>query len=484
MGLSCRSQRLQSEDARATIPHMFPQSVGAGTAQYDFDGSAYLVAPRPANEPDRLASVRALELLDTPAEERFDVLTRLAAKLFQVPVSYVALVDDERQWFKSRVGLQECQTSRHVAFCSHTILRNEPLVIPDTHEDPRFANNPLVTGEPNVRAYAGVPLRGPSGHNVGTLCLADHVPHRFTPHDIEVLKEIGLLVEREFQSLAVIRQQQEKLRLQDMLIDSQREKERLNGELRREKERAESFLFSLMPSEIAEEWQQNGRIEPRYFPDVTVLFTDFVGFSAAAERLAAEELVSMLNGYFTAFDQLAAVYGMEKLKTIGDSYMCVGGLPAVNCSHPVDAVLTAISMRQAIRAFHEGEWALNVRIGIHTGPVVAGVVGVHKFAYDVWGDTVNCASRMESCGAPDCINISERTFARVKDFFACESRGRVTTKEGKQVEMYFVRDVLPSLHSELQNGVPRAFQRRYRTYFRKDLKSFPIPDDPASGTPL
>ncbi|HTX40108.1 MAG TPA: adenylate/guanylate cyclase domain-containing protein [Bryobacteraceae bacterium] len=457
---------------------MSPQSAESATAHYDFDGSAYLVAPRPANETERLASLRSLELLDTPAEERFDVLTRLASRLFQVPISYVALVEDERQWFKSRVGLQDCQTSRQVAFCSHTILRSEPLIIADTFEDPRFANNPLVTGEPHVRAYAGVPLRGPGGHNVGTLCLADHQPRQFTAHDVEVLKEMGLLVEREFQSQTVIRQQQEKLRLQEMLIESQREKDRLNSELRREKERAESFLYSLMPAEIAEEWQLNGRIEPRYFPDVTVLFTDFVGFSAAAERLAAEELVSMLNGYFTAFDQLATVYGMEKLKTIGDSYMCVGGLPAVNCSHPVDAVLTAISMRQAIRAFLEDNpLALSIRIGIHTGPVVAGVVGVHKFAYDVWGDTVNCASRMESCGAPDCINISERTFARVKDFFACESRGRVTTKEGKEVEMYFVQDVQPSLLGQTESGVPRGFQRRYRTYFRKDLKSFPMLGD-------
>lgn len=453
---------------------MSAQSVGTGTAQYDFAGSPYLVAPRPASEPERLAALRSLELLDTPAEERFDVLTRLAAKLFQVPICYVALVEDERQWFKSRIGLQECQTSRQVAFCSHTILRHEPLIIPDTHLDPRFVNNPLVTGEPNVRAYAGVPLRGPGGHNVGTLCLADHEPRYFTAHDVEVLQEIALLVEREFQSLTLIRQQQERLRLQDMLIDSQREKDRLNSELRREKDRAESFLSSLMPAEIAEEWKVNGRIEPRYFPDVTVLFTDFVGFSAAAERLAAEELVSMLNGYFTAFDQLVTVYGIEKLKTIGDSYMCVGGLPVVNCSHPVDAVLTAISMRQAIRAFLEdSELALSIRIGIHTGPVVAGVVGVHKFAYDVWGDTVNCASRMESCGVPDCINISDRTYARVKDFFACEARGRVATKEGKQVEMYFVKDVLPTLYGELEDGVPRAFQRRYRTYFRKELKSFP-----------
>ena len=138
---------------------MSPQSAGSATAEYAFGAKPYLIAARPANEPERLTALRSLDLLDTAAEERFDVLTRLAARLFQVPISYVALVEDERQWFKSRVGLVDCQTSREVAFCSHTILRTDPLIIPDTLADPRFAHNPLVTGEPHVRAYAGVPLR-------------------------------------------------------------------------------------------------------------------------------------------------------------------------------------------------------------------------------------------------------------------------------------------------------------------------------------
>lgn len=439
-----------------------------------FAGEDYLVAPPAVDEAQRLEDLRSLELLDTPSEDRFDSLTGLASRLFKVPIAYVALVDAARQWFKSKVGLQACETSRRVAFCSHTILLDEPLIIPDTQADKRYAQNPLVTGEPFIRAYVGVPLRGPAGHKVGTLCLADHQPRQFSTHDVAILQEIGRLVEREFRSIEIIRQQREMLQLQQMLIASQHEQVRLNAELRIEKEKAESFLNSLMPGEIAEEWRLNGRIEPRYFPDVTVIFTDFVGFTAVAEQLAAEELVSMLNGYFTVFDRLAEVYGMEKLKTIGDSYMCVGGVPTVNISHPVDAVLLALSMRHVLRGLVEGnELSLQVRIGINTGPVVAGVVGIQKFAYDIWGDTVNCASRMESCGAPDCINISERTYARVKDFFECEARGKIETKEGKQLDMYFVKGILPSLKSEPENGVPRLFQRRYRTYFRKDLKAFP-----------
>src|ERR1700722_9343107 len=127
---------------------MSPLSAGFATAEYDFGSKPYLVAARPATEPERLAALRSLDLLDTAAEDRFDVLTRLAARLFKVPISYVALVEDDRQWFKSLGGLVDFQTSREVAFCSHTILRTAPLIIPDTQADPRFANNPLVTGEP------------------------------------------------------------------------------------------------------------------------------------------------------------------------------------------------------------------------------------------------------------------------------------------------------------------------------------------------
>jgi class 3 adenylate cyclase len=464
-------------DETMEMPQMSLQQPEPLPALPDFAGYPYLIADRAPDETERLKELRSLELLDTDPEERFDTLTRLSAKLFHVPLAYVSLVEDDRQWLKSRCGPHASETSRQVSFCSHTILRDDPLIIPDTHQDIRFANNPLVKGDPFVRAYAGVPLRGPAGHKVGTLCLADQQPREFSAHEVAILIEIARLVEREFHSSGIIRQQQEKLRLQEDLLASRQEQERLNGALRKEKELAESFLISLMPGDIAKEWLLNGRIEPRYFPDVTVLFTDFVGFTAIAEKLAAEDLVSKLNGYFTVFDRLAEVFGMEKLKTIGDSYMCVGGLPAVNSSHPVDAVLMALSMRQAIRAFlGDNDHPFHVRIGIHTGPVVAGVVGVQKFAYDIWGDTVNSASRVESCGVPDCINISDRTYARVKDFFACEARGKITTKEGNQMDMYFVTGILPALVSEAENGVPRAFQRRYKTYFTKELKDFPCSD--------
>jgi class 3 adenylate cyclase len=165
-------------------------------------------------------------------------------------------------------------------------------------------------------------------------------------------------------------------------------------------------------------------------------------------------------------------YGLEKLKTIGDSYMFASGLPARHPANPVNAILAALELvHETSKLLHRVDtpgWQL--RVGLHTGPVVAGVVGIRKFAFDIWGDTVNFASRMESSGAPGLINISERTHARVKDFFQCEHRGKVMTKDKREVDMYFVRGVLPSL---IADGTFSAFARRYRLYFNEEPPSFP-----------
>jgi class 3 adenylate cyclase len=261
-----------------------------------------------------------------------------------------------------------------------------------------------------------------------------------------------------------------------------------NIELERQRHISESLLLNVLPEQVAAELASRGKVSPRYFEDVTIVFTDFVGFTVSAERMAAEELVELLNGYFTDFDEIVARYGLEKLKTIGDSYLCVGGLPVRSTSHPIDAVMGAFEMVHAVteRAIHNpGAWA--VRVGIHTGPVVAGVVGINKFSFDIWGDTVNLASRMESASLANRINISGAVYHRVKDFFAVESRGRVLTKENSDLEMYFVNGVLQALQSDSDIIPPLAFSQRYRTYFQKDPPAFPAflaarraqPDGPA-----
>jgi adenylate cyclase len=267
----------------------------------------------------------------------------------------------------------------------------------------------------------------------------------------------------------------EKKRLRD---EEQRKSEQLVTALReaeRQKAIADSLLRDILPDEIARELLAKGEVDPRYFEDVTIVFTDFVGFTASTESIAAEDLVTSLHQYFTAFDQIVQRYGLEKLKTIGDSYMLAGGLPARSSSNPVDAVLACFEFIKAVEDLGRREdtptW--KVRIGVHTGPVIAGVVGIKKFAFDVWGETVNFASRMESSGMPGRINISGQTFNRVKDFFDCESRGKVLTKEKKEYDMFFVNGISAKLLENAAQPVPPKFLRRYRIYFQKDPLAFP-----------
>ena len=215
-----------------------------------------------------------------------------------------------------------------------------------------------------------------------------------------------------------------------------------NIRLDQEKKRSESLLLNILPGETAEELKQTGKAKAKYFAEVTVMFTDFKDFTQASEKMKADELVEEIHFYFSEFDRIVSRYGIEKIKTIGDSYMCVGGLPVCNDSHAKDVVNCAMELQefmevQKILRSHSGKTWFELRIGIHTGPVVAGIVGTRKFAYDIWGDTVNTASRMETSGEPGKVNISGATYEKVKDYFSCTYRGKVQAKHKGLVDMYF-----------------------------------------------
>jgi class 3 adenylate cyclase len=218
-----------------------------------------------------------------------------------------------------------------------------------------------------------------------------------------------------------------------------------NQIISQEKERSEKLLLNILPSEVAEELKSNGFIESKVIEQVTVLFTDFKGFTSLTEKLTPKELVDDLHECFSAFDHISEKYGIEKIKTIGDAFMAVGGLPSENDTHAMDAVNAALEMAAFVNAGKEKKQALNrpyfeVRIGLHTGPVVAGIVGLKKFQYDIWGDTVNIASRMESHGEVGKINISQKTYELVKDnpTLKFESRGKIKVKGDREIDMYFL----------------------------------------------
>lgn len=218
---------------------------------------------------------------------------------------------------------------------------------------------------------------------------------------------------------------------------------RQRNRISKEKQRSEKLLLNILPEETAEELKATGTAKAKSFEQVTVLFTDFKDFTMLSEKLSPEKLVEEINECFSAFDKIMEKHNVEKIKTIGDSYMAAGGLPTANHTNPVDVVNAAIDIRSFMRFYQqkkltEGEPFLQIRIGIHSGPVVAGIVGLNKFQYDIWGDTVNTASRMESSGEPGKINISGTTYELVRDDFKCIHRGRIDAKNKGQIDMFFV----------------------------------------------
>lgn len=209
-----------------------------------------------------------------------------------------------------------------------------------------------------------------------------------------------------------------------------------------ERNRSEGLLLNILPEETALELKQSGKVKAKKFESVTILFTDFEGFTNYAENLLPEVLVKTVDFYYSKFDEIIEKYGLEKIKTVGDSYMCAGGLPFPTKDHSYKMILAALDILDFVNVSKESatkdQVKLNIRIGINTGPVVAGVVGTRKFAYDIWGDAVNVASRMESNSEPGRINISENLYRLVKDDFDCEYRGVIQVKNRGEMKMYFV----------------------------------------------
>lgn len=221
-----------------------------------------------------------------------------------------------------------------------------------------------------------------------------------------------------------------------------------------ERAKSDSLLLNVLPKEIMKELKDTGKIAPRNYPLASVLFTDIKNFTKFAEKLEPEDVIKSLNECFLAFDDICRKHGLEKIKTLGDGYMAVGGLPVPNETNPIDAVRAGLEMQrwiaernELLRVGQEERW--EIRIGINSGPVVAGIIGKHKFVYDIWGDAVNLASRMESHGQVGKVNISQNTYERIKDHFVCEYQGKVMAKNKGVVDLYCVKE-------EINSGTPRS----------------------------
>ncbi|MCX7999901.1 MAG: GAF domain-containing protein, partial [Leptospiraceae bacterium] len=353
-----------------------------------------------------------------------------------------------------------------VGIAGYVAITRETVNITDAYNDPRFnPENDKRTGY-KTKSILCMPVYNSLGDILGVIQVlnkltADH----FTSEDENLLGAYASLAGI---SIANAQAYDELQKERDLL--EVRVKERTK-DLEEARKKSDELLLNILPYEIAEELKQSGAVVPKKYELVTVLFTDFKGFTLAAEKMSPERIVAELDNCFRYFDEIALKYNLEKIKTIGDAFMCAGGVPNKNISNPVDAVLAAIEIKmfmkeQADKKARLGEPFWEIRIGLHSGPLVAGVVGKKKFAYDVWGDTVNTASRMESSGEAGKINISQTTYELVKDFFECEYRGKVPAKNKGTIDMYFVHGIHKSLSANKKGLSPnKKFWKLYSEKF-------------------
>lgn len=255
----------------------------------------------------------------------------------------------------------------------------------------------------------------------------------FLSYSFFLLAQLGKLRKQN----KIIEDQKEDLTQKNILVLNQK------TEIEQEKQKSEELLLNILPAEVMEELKQTGKTQARNYDLVTVLFADFKDFTQIIDELPPEELVAGIDNYFETFDKIISKNNIEKIKTVGDAYICVAGLPQVTSNNPLQMIDVALEMVTAIEQLKQertaaGKIIFDVRIGIHSGPVVAGVVGIKKFAYDIWGDTVNTAARMQQHGEPGKINISGTTRDLIKHRFHCTHRGRIEVKHKGFVDMYFV----------------------------------------------
>ena len=249
-------------------------------------------------------------------------------------------------------------------------------------------------------------------------------------------------------------------------------RDKMHQELVAEKSRSDELLLNILPKKIASELRDTEKVDPRFYNSASVMFGDFAGFTKLAEQIQPKALIDLLHQYFSVFDNIVAKHNVEKLKTIGDAYMCVAGAPGESRGHAISACLAAIEIQHHMERTNKQREKMrmprwDMRVGVHSGPIIAGVVGEKKFTYDVWGDAVNIAALMEKEGQTGRVNISQTTFQQVDEAFETEARGQVDTGKKGLLAMYFVNRLKPEFSSDPDGMKPNdEFQQRFGNLLR------------------
>ncbi|MGB0848438.1 MAG: adenylate/guanylate cyclase domain-containing protein, partial [Thiolinea sp.] len=338
-------------------------------------------------------------------------------------------LDQQKTAVMEHEAFADCeQIARSVIQYIHRTRQN--IVITDATNDSRFAKDAYILAQ-QPRSILSLPVIN-QGKFIGILYLENNLNTGvFTQNLSDMLSILAGQIAVSLDNAILYENLEQKV-------------EERTEQLNQEKQKSDQLLRNILPTETAEELKQHGKALPRRYDNVTIMFTDFTDFTRFTAKLSADELVAEIDTCFAAFDQIMQRHGVEKIKTIGDAYMCVGGLPVANSTHARDVVNAALDIR-AWMAEHkqqraeQGLASFDIRIGLNSGPIVAGVVGTHKFAYDIWGRAVNTAARLEAGSEAGMINISSQTYALIKDQFECQYRGKLPAKNMEDIAMYFVK---------------------------------------------
>ena len=380
------------------------------------------LAQLPTDEKERLSALYELELMDTPPEERFDRIVRMAMEILKVPVAYVALLDGERQWFKSICGLSFSETTRSTSLCSHTILSHEPIICQDTLEEPRFADNPHVLGDPFVRLYLGHPLRTPSGYAVGTFCAMGFQPRAVSVEQASFFRDLAALAQTE-------------LNLMDLLT-MQKELRARKAELEQHNEFVRGIFGRYVTDQVAHSLLSSPKGlklggERRY---LTILMSDLRGFTTMSERVAPEQMVDLINRYLARMIPIIEEHGGTIDEFIGDAILVLFGAPAEQPDHAAKAVACALRMQLALAELNremlaEGGQELHMGVGVHTGDAIVGNIGSdRRMKYGVVGSAVNLTARIQSFCVAGQTLVSRATYRAIEPIARMDGHLRVKLK--------------------------------------------------------